>query len=447
MNFYSEILKYKDELIKDLVGLVQIPSVLDRFDESNLEYPFGKDIRDALDYMLNLAKRDGFLVKNINNYAGHIEYGKGDELIAALGHLDVVPATGIWSKEKFGGEIIDGKIYGRGTQDDKGPTIACYYALKMLKDLGLNFSKRFRLILGCDEESGSRCVKKYFENEEMPSFGFAPDANFPLINGEKGIISFDIVGEFKDPHIEYFKAGDRYNIVPDVACAKLNIDLKKEFLSYLKKNNYEGEVDDDVYTIKGKASHAMAPDKGINAISLLAKFLNKYLKNDVIKLICNYLADNEYGKKLGIDCYDEEMKHLTMNLAKIDYEDNEFKIGLNFRIPKIECVNMIKEGFAKVLNDFYLIQLNDCKVHYVPSDDNDVTTLLNAYKKYTGDVDAKAFTIGGGTYAQSLTKGVAFGAMFKDSEETEHMPDEYMKIDDILKAAAIYAEAIWELCK
>lgn len=66
--------------------------------------------------------------------------------------------------------------------------MAAFYALKIVKDMQLPLSKRVRIIIGTDEESDWRCVDHYFKHEKMPDIGFAPDADFPIINAEKGII-------------------------------------------------------------------------------------------------------------------------------------------------------------------------------------------------------------------------------------------------------------------
>ena len=56
----------------------------------------------------------------------------------------------------------DGKIYGRGTADDKGPAIAALYAMRAVKELGIPVKKNVRLILGTDEECGSSDIRHYY---------------------------------------------------------------------------------------------------------------------------------------------------------------------------------------------------------------------------------------------------------------------------------------------
>ena len=224
-NIKELILKYKNEAISMLSDLVAFESVLDEFNP-NSDAPFGIENKKALEYLLKKASNDGFVVKNVDNYAGHIEYGQGEEILGVLAHLDVVPVKKEeWNSYPFTLTLQDGKMYGRGSMDDKGPLVSSYIALKLLKELNFIPNKRIRLIVGCDEESGSRCLHHYLSKEEKPTLGFSPDAEFPLIYGEKGMTSYDIYGDVSDDVIEEFICGDRYNIVPSLAMMKLKVEV------------------------------------------------------------------------------------------------------------------------------------------------------------------------------------------------------------------------------
>ena len=192
LNWREEVEKRKMDLLLDTQNLLKIKSVLDE-EHPTEEAPFGKGVKEALDFMLQLGEKDGFTVKNVDNVAGHIEMGEGEELIGILCHVDVVPEGDGWSSDPFGAEIRNGRIYARGAIDDKGPTMAAYHAMKLVRELGEPLNKRVRMIIGTDEESNWRCVDRYFEVEEMPSIGFAPDADFPIISAEKGIWDFSVI--------------------------------------------------------------------------------------------------------------------------------------------------------------------------------------------------------------------------------------------------------------
>lgn len=228
INWLEEVEKRKEALIKDTQAFLQIESILDEETKSD-QAPFGEGINQALHSILNKGQEDGFLVKNVDGYAGHIEFGKGEELVGILCHIDVVPPGDGWTSPPFSAEIRDGKVFARGALDDKGPTMAAYYALKIVKELGVEVDKRLRIIIGTDEESNWGCVDHYFKHEEMPGLGFAPDADFPIIYAEKGILDCTLRQEAKQYEViantlVYFSSGRRLNMVPDLAVSRIRGD-------------------------------------------------------------------------------------------------------------------------------------------------------------------------------------------------------------------------------
>ena len=265
MDFKELYAKERPYAMEVLKKLISFKTVLDEYKEDS-DAPFGMENKKALEYILSVGKKDGFNVKNVDHYAGHIEFGEGDEILGVLAHLDVVPVNSEeWDFDPFTLRFSLGKMYARGALDDKGPLVASYIALKMLKDMGFMPKKRIRLIMGCDEESGSRCLKRYLEKEEKPTIGFSPDACFPLIYGEKAMTTYDILGDLSDDIIVSFTAGERYNVVPSYAEMELKEDYSKEFMAFLKEKNYQGEYKDSKYIAYGVASHAMNPELGVNA--------------------------------------------------------------------------------------------------------------------------------------------------------------------------------------
>ncbi|MBQ9124197.1 MAG: dipeptidase PepV [Acholeplasmatales bacterium] len=449
MDIKKQIIDNKEYAIKLLSDLISFESVLDEFNP-NSEAPFGLENKKCLEYLLNAAKKDGFIVKNVDNYAGHIEYGTGEEALGILAHLDVVPVKkDEWDSYPFKLDIRDGKMYARGAIDDKGPLVASYIALKMLKDNGFKPNKRIRLIVGCDEESGSRCLGHYFKHEEKPSIGFSPDAEFPVIYGEKGMMSYDIIGELNDDFILEFSCGERYNIVPSIAKMKLAKDLSKEYKEYLALNNYNGEIIDDYYIAYGKAAHAMCPQNGVNAAYILFDFLNKYTSSRIAKFMDEYFLFDVNGKKLGYYIYDDDMKHLTSNFAIVDIKNNKLRMGINCRIPVDSQAQVIKDCVSNATGKYNLSYevINESKRHFVDPNSNLVKSLMKCYQEVTGDYETKPFTIGGGTYARELNTAVAFGPVFVGREDVCHIANEYMYEDDFYNSIEVYYKSIYELTK
>lgn len=461
IDFKQEVLNHKEDLLKDLFELLSVRSILGT--DITEETPFGSGPREALDLILSFGKRDGYKTKLVENKAGHIEVGQGEELFGILGHVDVVPVVEAdWTSHPFKPEIRDGKIFARGSLDDKGPTMAAYYAVKLLDKLGVKWNKRVRVIVGSDEETGFRCVEAYFKHEEQPASGFTPDAMFPLVYAEKARATFDHKLKFVDEDGQYnyklvkFNGGQVLNMV--VASAKAELegeasDIKEKFENFLAQEKLEGEVEVGntiKLTLKGKAAHGSTPQYGINGATKLAEFLSTLgLDNNgknFVDYIVEKLANDPFGEKLGINYSDDEMGEATYNYGILEY-DLERKIGL----VSTDCRHPKKFDLVDRLNGIKVdnidIEVTSTKeAHYVPKDDELVTTLMDVYIKHTGDTKNDAFVLGGGTYARCLKKGVAFGLLFPGKEDTMHQANEYLEVEDLLLATAIYAEGIYKLC-
>ena len=461
IDFKQEVLNHKEDLLKDLFELLSVRSILGT--DITEETPFGSGPREALDLILSFGKRDGYKTKLVENKAGHIEVGQGEELFGILGHVDVVPVVEAdWTSHPFKPEIRDGKIFARGSLDDKGPTMAAYYAVKLLDKLGVKWNKRVRVIIGSDEETGFRCVEAYFKHEEQLASGFTPDAMFPLVYAEKARATFDHKLKFVDEDGQYnyklvkFNGGQVLNMV--VASAKAELegeasDIKEKFENFLAQEKLEGEVEVGntiKLTLKGKAAHGSTPQYGINGATKLAEFLSTLgLDNNgknFVDYIVEKLANDPFGEKLGINYSDDEMGEATYNYGILEY-DLERKIGL----VSTDCRHPKKFDLVDRLNGIKVdnidIEVTSTKeAHYVPKDDELVTTLMDVYRKHTGDTKNDAFVLGGGTYARCLKKGVAFGLLFPGKEDTMHQANEYLEVEDLLLATAIYAEGIYKLC-
>lgn len=451
----------QEELVSELQQLIQIESILDEQHATD-EMPFGPGPRAALDFMLTKGQQQGMKTKDVDHMAGHIEMGEGEALIGVLCHVDVVPAgdRSTWTYPPFAGQIADGKLFGRGAIDDKGPTMAAWLAMKMIQDEGIKLNKRVRMIIGSDEESGFRCVDRYFEKEEMPTIGFAPDADFPLINAEKGIAHLVFTSKEKpaaDEQLISFKAGNRTNMVPDEAVATLTYaapSASENFQTFLKENNVEGSFieqgDTLIITIKGKSAHAMEPEKGRNAAVYLAKFLQKVVTTAEAKAFVDFIVQlfdgDHHGSALQINFEDEMSGPTTLNPGIVSFTENGAVIEVSMRYS-VTYPFEEKMTNAQILlqNQAFTVDVaGNSKPHYVSEDDELVQTLLNVYRKYSGDF-RKPLSTGGGTYARVMKKGVAFGMLFPGEPDVAHQANEFVVIENLVKAAAIYAEAIVKL--
>lgn len=464
MDWLQAAKERQDELIQDLQELVQINSVLDE-DTITSEVPFGDGPLKALEWLLDKGKTEGLLTKNVDNYAGHIEMGAGEDLLGILCHVDVVPIgdEADWTYPPFSGTIAEGKLYARGAIDDKGPTVAAWMAMKLIKDAGIQLRKRVRMIIGTDEETGFRCVDHYFKQEEMPTIGFAPDADFPLINAEKGIaelvFSQNKIGDETKEQLLLFNAGKRPNMVPDFAEAKVQFvsqQFEQNFQTFLSKNQLEGtllmEGSRYIITIKGKAAHAMEPEKGVNAAVYLAAFLQQELTTEASMQFVGFIADafyqDHYGHHLNLQFEDEMSGKTTLNPGIVSYDvakGGSLVISMRYAVTYPFDKKITAAQRFTVTKGFSLDIQDNSKPHYVSENDPFIQTLTEIYRRQTGDYETPLLSTGGGTYARVMKKGVAFGMLFPGEPDVAHRADEFVVVDNLVRAAAIYAEAIVEL--
>lgn len=431
------------DMIESIKAAVRINSVMDE-NTATESMPFGKGVDESLRKTLEIAESLGFKTVYKDGYYGYAEIGEGEELIGILGHIDVVPIgdESKWKFPPFSATEEDGYIYGRGTQDDKGPTIAAMYAVKALLDAGVKFGKRVRFIIGGDEENLWRCIAKYTENgEEIPSMGFTPDSSFPVTNAEKSLVQFYLRGKgSKDLSLNISGA---LNAVPGVA--NYTGELADKLAEKLDELKFEYEKDRESITVIGKRVHAASADKGVNAIERLCKALYEIgVKDDVVRFVAE-LSDS-VGSKILPNCVDDVSGTLTLNLGELIINEKESKIGFDSRVPvkfTIEDLeNAVKENAANYGLEFE--EFDRLKSLYVPADSELIKTLVSVYEQETG-LEGTPKSSGGATYAKALDNCVAFGAMFPFDEKTEHQENERVNIKNMIKATEIYALSVYRL--
>jgi len=457
----EKILEMKDEIVASVQAALRIKSVGE--DEKN-GMPFGEGIQKALDHCLKLSETLGFKTVNLDNMIGYAEHGEGDEMVAVLGHLDVVPEGGGWTYPPYAGEIHDGKIYGRGATDDKGPTIGALYALKAIKDLRLPLKRRVRIMFGLNEESGSKCVAHYVtKGGEKPVAGFTPDAEYPIINGEKGIVScryrrvFTHAGNWR---LQSISGGIAVNVVPDYAEAvvivpascteEIKAKAKNTERISVDKISAKGTESTMVINATGVSAHGSTPEKGVNAVSILLEFLHSLNfpgeLGEFFDFTHNCIGLDVNGEKMGIYSEDNISGKFVFNLGIIGGDNNEVYLEINMRYPVTHTYEEFIDIFKAKMNsgkmeEVYIKHKNSL---YVSPDTPFIKKLQKVYEEKTGD-KADLVSIGGGTYAKALDNVVAFGPIFRGQPMVEHKPDEYIKIDELIKNVQIMAAAIYEL--
>lgn len=454
MNFRKLIEQKQDELVASLSRCIQIPSVQKKDDSG---YPYGKDVHDSLVYMLHLAETLGFKTYNMDDRVGWCEYGTGEEMIAVLGHLDVVPEGDGWTVPPFAGSVMDGKIYGRGSMDDKGPTVAALYALLALKESGVSLKRRIRILFGQDEETGASDMIYYTShNGEIPVMGFTPDGEYPVINGEKGLVGERFTCAFKQEGpltLKELWGGTAPNIVPNLAWADFDCDptLAKEILAMQEKDISFTRTDTGIkIEAAGISAHGGSPGEGKNAIGRLMQFLTRLPLTGQLASAVHFLAEKigmEYdGSSLGIAISDAVSGPLTMNLGVIRGNEASLEVLLNYRYPVTKNFEDCGPAVRKQFEDagFAQAALAHKESLYMPADSTLVQKFLEVYTRCTG-LPGKPKCIGGGTYAKMLPNVLAFGPIFPGDEVREHKADEFMEISRLIDNAEIIAEAMYAL--
>lgn len=429
--------------------------------------PFGEGVDNAFKFMLSKGNLDGFETVNVDNMGGHIEYGHGKEILGVLGHLDVVPEGDGWKFDPYGGVIDDGKLYGRGAVDNKGPVVASYYALKILKDLGITPNKRIRIILGLDEETNWKGVKHYFLNEERPTIGFTPDSDFPVVNREMGILVFALAKKFPKPFgkgisLRSVRGGNAPNMVPDSARAVVTADKKEVYLdikakaaSYRERGikiKCKGIGKSLEITSIGVSAHGANPSAGVNAIGQLFGFLaeiefNNEGVNEFIDFYNAHIGMETDGSSLGIAMEDQVSGKLILNVGMIELDPKSVELSVNVRYPVTLNDQAVYGEMEELLTKFNIgvVKYKHQLPVFLSDDEPLVKILMDVYKDHTGDLEAKPLAIGGGTYARACENVLAFGPCFPGEPEVEHQPNEYIEIENLLKLVEIYADAIYRL--
>ncbi len=431
------IRRQQPPLLEAVQMLVRIPSVID---EPAAGCPFGRPIDEALHSILSIAESLGFrTVYEAGGYYGYAEIGSGEQTIGVLGHVDVVPSGSLelWQSGPFAPEIRSERLYGRGTQDNKGPLLAALYAAKALLDHGQPFNKRVRFIFGTDEESLWRGIRRYREHEELPTYGFSPDASFPLVYAEKGLLQCHF--ETDSPAPIQLSAGEALNAVPDMAV--YSGDLPAELAAQLDTLGYPYRAEDGQITVLGKAAHAMEPEKGANAICRLAIALDKIgVQSAVIRFLAEMIREDPYASQIFGSCQDEPSGKLRLNAGQINLGDTQ-RLGLDIRIPvtieKAQIVNLLVEAASHYGLTYK--QYDWEGPLYFPAEHFMFQKLLAVYQERTGDHSSSPIASGGATYARAVPNCLAFGANFPGHPDVEHRPNEYIALADLNKALEIYA--------
>lgn len=477
MGYLERLESYKEDMLRTLKESVAFPSV--KADPVKTAYgdilPFGRGVHDALIHMLGVGTQMGFESNNVDNYAGFIdlrvpaEKAADAKTVGVVGHLDVVPVGTGWTNDPFEMVEKDGFLYGRGTSDDKGPVVACLYAMKALKEEGVELKNNIRLILGLDEETGDISINYYTDRLGHPDMGFTPDGDFPVVNGEMGIMVFDLVQKFSktpdkdDLRLTRLEGGTAHNAVPATAKAVIAGNTKYFESISEKAALYAAETGYDLRTrkqgnsfvveVQGKAAHGARPEQGINAVSIMMDFLgsipfsNEEL-NDYIRFYNDHIGFDLHGERFGINFEDKQSGPLILNVGVANINEELASLSINIRFPVTYKDVDLVVGMAVHTKDTPIGIMTRAvqKPIFMDLDTPMVEKLLSAYREETGDYDTPAIVQAGGTYAKMVDNILCYGGVFPGETESMHQADEKFSVESFMKMARIYARALYSLC-
>lgn len=458
MDFEAKIREDRESLIEDIKKLVAINSVEAAPEEG---MPFGKGAADALQCFLDMAEGLGATTENFDNFAGHADFGEGAETLGILGHMDVVPCGEGWVCDPFNPEVIDGKLYGRGVLDNKGPMAVCLHAVKILKEMGLPLNKKIRFIVGANEETDWKCVDYYFNQKKItpPELSFTPDAEFPLNHAEKGVFQYQLVTDLKENTV--IAGGNAYNSVAESAYVLLPQKAEPKIQASIKEwekttgCNFEYVLENKEIKLmaKGFAAHAANPSEGKNAITAVMKAVQDLqLENELGEIADFYMERigfNLFGENIGVGLEDEVSGKLSFNVGKVEVTDGKLIFSIDNRVPVSykckEAQKLIVKNLEGTRFSFENPQITEGI--YIPKDSFLVQTLMDVYKEVTGVQDAEPQVDGACSYARALDNCVAFGALLENQPNLMHQKNEYLELDKLDMWMKIYLEAIYRLAK
>lgn len=432
-----------DEQVAEIQKLCAIPSVSRGEPEDGM--PLGRQVHNALKYTLDLAKRLGFDdARSLDGYCGVIDYGTGDETLVIMGHIDVVPAGPDWSSDPFKPEIRNGRIYGRGVIDDKGPVVSALYALHAVREAGIPLKRRVRIFVGCDEEAGWSCVDRYKKTEPEPTLAFTPDGSYPVVNSEMSICHATYGKKLTGSGVR-ISCGTAANVVPGAAEAALPFDAKEVASACGAKIT----VDGNRLIVKGRGGHAAMAELAVNALQYLLKALAEQPLTgedlSTAKTLYGLFGLDQHGESLSLDVCDASGR-LSLQPTMLEWTEDGVKFTLDCRHPVSLGGDELIERFDALFGSagYSRVEASDSVGHYVAPDTELVTTLTDLYEELSGR-RLEPLSIGGGTYARAFENAVAFGAEPVDGPEEAHMPDESTGLDEVRFNTVAIAEAIRRL--
>ena len=451
--------KNKEAFVKDLDRLVAVPSISVHGDDT---YPYGKECGRVLDEMTALAAGYGFHVKNHEYHCGSLLVkGTGDSprRIGIYAHLDVVPLGEGWHNPPLKCTQKDGFLIGRGVGDNKGPGICALYALRYLKEHGIELKNDVLVYYGLSEETGMQDIEYFCRTQQVPDFNLVADTNFPVCYGEKGLMRADIERKIEG-NLVSFHGGSVVNVIPPKAEAVISgvsLEAAREKLGDIEGISVDRDGESVKVTALGISRHAAFPEGSVNAIQELSKALagSGLLTGSAahgVKAVAAMTSDY-YGESCGIPFEDKESGRLTCVGSVIHAQDGVMKVSFDTRYPVTVDGDEVVDGFKKRAESLgFAVSVGELSAPaYVPLDNPYIPALSEICDCVQGK-HYEPYTMGGGTYSRHLPCAIGFGPgvpdapnPFENGHGQGHQPDECVPFDMLLKGLKTYIISLLEL--
>ena len=456
---------HQEEIVEAVKRLVRIPSVA-KPELAQPGAPFGPACRQAMEEAEKLARELGFQTRILEGYALEVDMNGREPQVGILAHLDVVPEGDGWETGPYDPQVRDGYIFGRGTDDDKGPAVIALYAMKAAMELAPDMVKGCRLILGSAEEIGSPDLNYYLKDHRCPPHTFSPDADYPVINLEKGSYRPRFGAKWEPESgacVRSIRAGQVTNVVPKEATALVQGLTPEQVLPVLEQVSATAQVTLTAeeapggirILARGLDAHASTPWLGHNALTALLQALAALPLDNTpstghLRTLARLFPHGDWrGAALGVAMEDDLSGPLTLNLSICNWNPDGFEGRFDSRVPVCGNPDNVKGVADGALARAGMPLTLDTPMrphHYVPENDPFVQTLLSVYTDHTGQ-PGQCLAIGGGTYAHGIPGAVAFGCAFPgDPPSNLHSANERVSIARLLQSGGMFADVILREC-
>jgi succinyl-diaminopimelate desuccinylase len=319
----------------------------------------------------------------------------GGPRVAVVCHLDTVPAGDGWTTDPFEATLIDGRLYGRGAKDDKGPTASAMAAMAWLKEHEDDLGGEILLIGAADEERGSEY-------------------------GTVFLLASDACGKLDAA------------LVPDAGNNMANIDIAEKGVVFLR------------IICHGRQAHGSRPDSGVNAIYPMAELVSWFrrwrMPGDTNDLFLPETPTRNVGMITGGAAANMVPARCEMQV------DMRYLPGTDEDELLAEISNVIDRLEKKFPGVVFEMEILMGDVPTAVGDDAPVVEALQwAVEEVTGR-RPRLFGISGATVAkQFIAAGVPAIGICPGDPDTAHVADEYVPVSEIVDFAAVLALCLYRM--